>query len=197
MEWLKELLKDHIAEDKMDAVIESYNKEFPKHAVPKSEFNTVKEELKIAKSTAEQTALTLESLKTKADSVEDYEAKMKELNEQMETVKAESQKQISNVTKRVKYEKMLTDNKMNEAAASLVVDKINFDEVILDQAGNIVDAEKHIAKNKEIYGPLFLETTTDSENKGENKDSKPPVKPMNDMTMEEYAKSIELKGITR
>jgi len=198
MEWLKELLKGQVEDEKIDGIVESFNKEFPKHAVPKSEFNTVKEDLKIAKAQEVQTATILEQLKTEAGSVEDYKTKLTELNTQLETVKTESQKQISNVVKKVNFEKLLISNKMNEAAVGLVVDKINFDEVVLDKDGNIVDADTHIEKMKSSYGSLFLTVNQDSQNKDITKDKKPTEKSISDFdTFEEYAKSIDFKGITR
>jgi len=199
MEWLKELLKGIVPEDKLDGVVESFNKEFPKHAVPKTEFNTIKEELKIAKTNADQTSQTLEQLKTEVGTVEEYKTKIKDMTAQMETAKVESEKQVSNVIKKVNFEKLLIQNKMNESAVDLVVNTINFDEIVLDAAGNIVDADKHIGKIKETRAALFLTTTTDSDKKESdmNKDKKPVGKPISEMSNEEVMAQYDAKGITR
>ena len=199
MEWLKELLKGIVPEDKLDGVVESFNKEFPKHAVPKTEFNTIKEELKIAKTNADQTNVTLEQLKTEVGTVEEYKSKIKDMTTQMEAAKVESDKQVSNVIKKVNFEKLLIQNKMNESAVDLVVNTINFDEIVLDAAGNIVDADKHIGKIKETRAALFLTTTTDSDKKESdmNKDKKPVGKPISEMSNEEVMAQYDAKGITR
>ena len=199
MEWLKELLKGIVPEDKLDGVVESFNKEFPKHAVPKTEFNTIKEELKIAKTNADQTNVTLEQLKTEVGTVEEYKSKIKDMTTQMEAAKVESDKQVSNVIKKVNFEKLLIQNKMNESAVDLVVNTINFDEIVLDAAGNIVDADKHIGKIKETRAALFLTTKTDSDKKESdmNKDKKPVGKPISEMSNEEVMAQYDAKGITR
>ena len=199
MEWLKELLKGIVPEDKLDGVVESFNKEFPKHAVPKTEFNTIKEELKIAKTNADQTSQTLEQLKTEVGTVEEYKSKIKDMTTQMEAAKVESDKQVSNVIKKVNFEKLLIQNKMNESAVDLVVNTINFDEIVLDAAGNIVDADKHIGKIKETRAALFLTTKTDSDKKESdmNKDKKPVGKPISEMSNEEVMAQYDAKGITR
>jgi hypothetical protein len=199
MEWLKELLNGIVPEDKMDSVMEGFKKEFPKHAVPKTDFNTVKEELKIAKANAEQTNVTLEQLKTEVGTVEEYKTKIKDMTTQMETAKAESDKQVSNVIKKVNMEKLLILNKMNESAVDLVVNTINFDEIVIDASGNIVDADKHIGKLKETRGALFLTTTTDSDKKDSdmNKDKKQSGKPIAEMSNEEVMAQYGAVGITR
>ncbi|HBH93778.1 MAG TPA: hypothetical protein DDX70_11335, partial [Bacteroides sp.] len=54
MEWLKEILeKAEIKDGKLDvdAVMNAAQKEFPKHAVPKADFNAKAEELKTANAT--------------------------------------------------------------------------------------------------------------------------------------------------
>lgn len=199
MEWLKDLLNGVVPEDKLDSVMEGFKKEFPKHAVPKTEFNTVKEELKIAKSNTEQMNATLEQLKTEVGTVEEYKTKIKDMTAQIETVKTESQKQVSNVIKKVNFEKLLIQNKMNESAVDLVVNTINFDEIVIDASGNIVDADKHIGKIKETRAALFLETTTDSTKKESDmtKDKKQTGKPISEMSIEEVMAQHGATGITR
>lgn len=91
MEWLKELLKSATVTDgklDVDAVMENIKKEFPNHAVPKTEFNAKTDALK-AKDAELQTAnKTIEELK-KANGdnkalqkqIEEYKAQVKTLQE--------------------------------------------------------------------------------------------------------------------
>ena len=53
MDWLKELIEKHTAEGKtdVDAVMNAFKEEFPKHAVPKDVYNEQAEKLKAANST--------------------------------------------------------------------------------------------------------------------------------------------------
>jgi myosin heavy subunit len=197
MDWLKELLKGAIADDQLETVIENIKKEFPKHAVPKSEFNTVNEELKIAKATAEQTSKTLEQLKTEAGTVEEYKSKLEKLNSEIETVKSESQKQVENIVKKVNFEKLLLDNKMAKSAAKLISDTYNLDEILVDSKGNIVEADKHIGKIKESNADLFIETVQNTDDANKNKDQKPPARPLSEMSVAEYMESLGNKGLTK
>lgn len=197
MDWLKELLKGVVAEDQIDSVVDKFNKEFPKHAVPKSEFNSINEELKISKQTIEQTNKTLEELKTEVGTVEEYKSKIDKLNADVETVKAESKKQVDNIVKKVNFEKLLLDSKMTKSAAKLIADTYNLDDIMIDSTGNIVEADKHVSKLKEVSADLFIEVTQQSTETNKTKDQQPPGKSFADMSIEEVMESRNAKGITR
>lgn len=88
MEWLKTILeKAEIKDGKLDvdAVMNAVQKEFPKYAVPKDDFNTKVEELKTANGTI------LELKKTNGDNADlqkkigEYEMEIKNLKKSAET----------------------------------------------------------------------------------------------------------------
>lgn len=87
MDWLKELIEKHTADGKteIDAVMNAFKEEFPKHAVPKDVYNEQAEKLKAANSTLDTLKKSNKDndelqneLKTYKDKVSQLEADVKE-----------------------------------------------------------------------------------------------------------------------
>ena len=87
MDWLKELIEKHTADGKtdVDAVMNAFKEEFPKHAVPKDVYNEQAEKLKAANSTLDTLKKSNKDndelqneLKTYKDKVSQLEADVKE-----------------------------------------------------------------------------------------------------------------------
>ncbi len=86
MNWLRKILQNAKIEDgkiNIDEIMKEINIEFPKNAVPKTEFNSVNEQLK----TANETIKDLE--KSNKDN-EDLQAKIKGYETEIEMLKADS-----------------------------------------------------------------------------------------------------------
>lgn len=88
MEWLKELLKNAGIEN-VDDLENKIAKELPKHFKPASEFNEVNEKLKTANAEIETLKATQTSIQTEYENYkkgsitqEDYDAKVKEIQEE-------------------------------------------------------------------------------------------------------------------
>lgn len=87
MEWLKEILaKAEIKDGKldMDAVMNAVQKEFPKHAVPKDDFNTKVEELKTANGTIADLKKANGDNEELQNKIKDYEAEIENLKNSAE-----------------------------------------------------------------------------------------------------------------
>lgn len=94
MEWLKKILDNATVTDGVldaDALREAIEKEFPKHAVPKAEFNELNEKLKTANTTIENLKKTNEGNETLQKEINGYKTKIK----QLETDAVNTQKEIA------------------------------------------------------------------------------------------------------
>lgn len=82
MEWLRAILEGAEITDgtlNVDALQSAIQKEFPKHAIPKTQFNEVNEKLKAAGATIEQLKKDNQDNETLQKEVETYKAKVKDL----------------------------------------------------------------------------------------------------------------------
>lgn len=87
MEWLKTILgKAEIAEGKLnvDAVMNAVQKEFPKHAVPKEDFNAKVKELETANGTITELKKSNGDNEELQKKIGDYEAEIKNLKKSAE-----------------------------------------------------------------------------------------------------------------
>lgn len=67
MDWLKELLKKMgIEESKIDGIVEEFNKEVPKHLIPKDKYNELSEAKKKLETDIKSRDTQLEELKKAA-----------------------------------------------------------------------------------------------------------------------------------
>lgn len=192
MDWLKELLKDVLEADKIDAVVESFKKEFPKHAVPKKDFNEKIDELKLAKAQIDENKAMLDDLTKKAVTVEEYEKNLKEYKTKYEQLEKDSQTKIDSIKKKTGLQLKLNDYFVDDAVP-LMLDKINLDEILLGQDGDILEFDKHVAKLKDQYPKLAKEFKTDSTNKAETKETKDID--TTSMSDEEYYKTQGVKPL--
>ena len=173
MEWLKELLKDSIDSEKLDSVVESINKEFPKHAVPKKEFNEKLEEVKLAKAQIDENKKLLDDLSKKASTVEEYEKNLNEYKAKYEQLETDSKTKISEIQKRTQFKELLVENKLHKDAIDLIVNTQNLEELTLDN-GKITNSQNILAKLKTERAGLFLTETEESHETNNNTNSAIP-----------------------
>lgn len=89
MEWLKAILeKAEIKDGKLDvdAVMNAAQKEFPKHAVPKDDFNNKVKELETAND-------TITELKKSNGDNADLQKKLENMKQRLKTLKIQQRKQ--------------------------------------------------------------------------------------------------------
>ena len=145
MDWIKMILEKHTKEDgtvDLAAANKEIDAEFPKNAVPKTDFNSKVEELK----TANETLTTLqnsnkdnEDLQTK---ISEYEAKM----QQLETERAEERKTFT-------IKEALT--KAGVADVDYMMFKLG--QLETDKDGNVVDLDNKVKALQEA-NPTFFST---------------------------------------
>lgn len=170
MEFLKELLKDFVSEDKLETVIETINKEAPKHIMPKGKFNEINEELKIARQQITEQKGLVEQLTAKANSVEEYQTKLNEWQSKYNELESNSQKQISQITKKGALKDALVEAKAHKDAIDLLVNSTDIDSIELKDGK--IDTS-YIEKLKTERSGLFQTVVEDSEVKDGDKDKKP------------------------
>ena len=146
MEWLKKIIeKAEIKDGKIDidGIMKEINSEFPKNAVPKSEFNSVNEQLKTANS-------TIKDLEKSNKDNEDLQAKIKGYETEIENLKADSLLKSKEFALREKLTKIgVTD------ADYLIykhggIDKFNFDD-----KGTPIGVEEAVSVYKESMPYIF------------------------------------------
>ncbi len=189
MEWLRELAVGYIEEEKLNEFIEGFQKEFPKHAMPKAKFNEVNEELKITKQQLADTEKSMETLKEKASSVEEYEAKVKEWEEHYNELKEQSTLEIGKINKRANLKELLILNNANKDAIDLLTDKY-IDTVELAEDGTIREPSVLLEKIKTEKAGLFDTVTQESRSKDEGKQSNPDIE---SQKQERLRKTLGLK----
>ena len=148
MDWIKMILDKHTKEDgtvDVEAANKEIDAEFPKNAVPKTDFNSKVEELK----TANETLTTLqknnkdnEELQTK---ISEYETKM----QQLETERAEERKTFA-------VKEALT--KAGVADVDYMMFKLG--QLETDKDGNVVDLDNKVKALQEANPTFFKPADT-------------------------------------
>lgn len=146
MEWIKAILDKHKKEDgtvDMEAATKEINQEFPKHAVPKDQYNLVSGQLKTANS-------TLKDLQEKTKDNPDIQKQLQDA----QADKEEAEKQL---------QKFQTDaqlkEKLREAGATdtdYMIFKLG--EIEVNKDGTIKDLDNKIKALKESSPSHFEET---------------------------------------
>lgn len=175
MDWIKELLAPLIEDEgKLNETLEAFKKEFPKYAVPKSEFNANNSELKETKSKLTETATLIEELKNKANLADEYKTKATDWETKYNEFQSQSEERVQTVLKRTAMKEVLM-GKMPKSATELVLDKVDYSAVKLKD-DRIENTEELLTSLKTNYGDLFLEEQSNSNQKNDNtnnKDNKP------------------------
>lgn len=172
MEWIKELLKGLVAEDKIDEAVESFKKEFPKHAVPKDEFNKAKKDLKDANDELTTTKAKMDELNDalKSDdkdaTIEDLKQKLTDTSKAFDDFKADTENRETTRSKVDAYKKLLAENGANPAAIDLLANAAKMDDLVLDKSGNIVDGKDLVETVKKDRAALFNSENVNSNNDG-------------------------------
>lgn len=154
MEWIKALIEKHTKDGELnqEELIKDINKEFPKYAVPKEQYNALAETKKKLEEDLETRDKQLEDLK---------EIDVDGLKEQIETLQQENQ------TTKETYEKELKELQLNNAIKlaingkvhdeDIVSQLIKKDELVLSEDGKVVGLDEQINSLKENKGFLFIE----------------------------------------
>lgn len=150
MEWIKAILDKHIGEDgvlNLEEAEKEIKAEFPKNAVPKSEFNSKIDELKTAND-------TINTLQQENKDVETLQTTINEYKDQITTLE----------TERAEERKTYAIKEALQGAGASDVDYMIFKlgEVEVDEEGNIKDLENKVKELQET-NPTFFATENDED----------------------------------
>lgn len=164
MEWLKKLIEKHTKDGVLD--VEALNKEiateFPKHAVPKEQYNTLAETKTKLENDIKERDQQLEDLK-KVDAA-GLQAEIARLQGENKTAKEKYDAEIKDLTLTNAIKLALNGKVHDESIVSGLVDKTK---LIVSDDGKIVGLDDQIASLKESKAFLFKE-----ENQNQNNNQK-------------------------
>lgn len=158
MEWLKQILeKAEIKDNKVDieALMTSINAEFPKQAIPKTEYNNVKNQLKAAND-------TITELKKSNTDNESLQTKIKEHEDTIKTLKTNHKTELENLKKISAVNNLLLKN--GAKYPDLLKDKFDLSEVTVTENGTVEEKVlmDQLTNIKELYKDMFSEEQSQS-----------------------------------
>lgn len=136
MEWLKNLLKNAgIEESKIDGFVTEFNKEVPKHLIPKDKYNELSERAKKLETDIADRDKQLEDLSKTAGASE-------ELKKQIE------QLQAANKEAAEKYAAEIKDLQIKGAIKSAIAGKVHDEDLV----AGLIDREKLVLDGEKVVG---------------------------------------------
>ncbi len=161
MDWLKEILKDYVGDDKLDEVITKTNEVFPKHAIPKNKFNSVNDELKEYKTKTDELQKQISDL-SNSDKSKELQAELEKVTNEFSTFKGNTEKRELNRNKKLAIEKGLKGANAVDDALDLLTNTFDLETITLSEKGEVVDLESKLSKLKEEKPSLFKVKETSS-----------------------------------
>lgn len=161
MDWLKKLIEKHTKDGVLD--VEALNKEiaseFPKHAVPKEQYNTLAETKTKLENDIKERDQQLEDLK-KVDAA-GLQAEIERLQGENKTAKETYEKELKDLQLTNAIKLAINGKVHDEDIVSQLIDK---EKVIIGNDGKIVGLDEQISSLKEGKAFLFKEETADPNN---------------------------------
>lgn len=153
MEWLKSLIEKNMKDGVLDTegLMTEVTTEFPKYAVPKSEFNTLNETKKDLEKQIKERDSQLGELNKKVQGNEELEKTIKELQTANENTKAEYETKLKEAKVDSAIQAKLTDTKY----ADLLTGKFDRSKLSVSEDGTVLGIDEQLATIKETYKDLF------------------------------------------
>ncbi|MBS4534983.1 phage scaffolding protein [Clostridium sp. D2Q-14] len=160
MDWLTELIKKHTKDGVLDQeeLIKEVNKEFPNHAVPKEQYNSVAEAKTKLEGDIKDRDKQLENLK-KVDAA-GLQTEIERLQGENKTAKEKYEADLKDITLTNAIKLALNGKVHDEDIASQLIKK---DELILSEEGKVVGLEDQVNSLKESKAFLFKEDDTNNQ----------------------------------
>lgn len=154
MEWLKALLEKATIKDgvlDIDSLMESIKTEFPKNAVPKTEFNTLNDTKKDLEQQIKDRDKQLKDLQDKAKGNEELEKTIKDLQETNKTTTQQYEGKLKELKIDAAIQSKLTDTKYPD----LLVTKFDKSKLVVNADGTVTGVDEQLTAIKETYKDLF------------------------------------------
>jgi DNA repair exonuclease SbcCD ATPase subunit len=156
MEWLKKLLELD------DEQLEKVKQEFPKHAVPKEQYNKKAEkvdelqsELDTAKTQLDAMNEKVDNLEVKAENADELKEKLNEIQSEYSDYKEQEEARIKNIKTKNALEKNLLADNVPEDLVDLVANDFDIDNLELSEDGKLMNYESQREKAKEKRPSAF------------------------------------------
>lgn len=152
MEWIRALIEKHTKDGQLDQeeLIKDINTEFPKHAVPKEQYNTLAETKKKLEEGISERDKQLEELK-KIDA-EGLKAEIERLQEENKAAAEKYEAELKDIQLANAIKLAVAGKVHDEDLVSGLVDKTK---LIIGDDGKIVGLDEQIASLKESKAFLF------------------------------------------
>lgn len=139
--WLKELLKAAgIDETKIDGIVAEFNKEVPKHLIPKEKFNDLTNTKNQLEKDIQDRDAQLEKLKTAAGTNDDLKTQIQKLQDDNKVAKDQYEADLKELTMTNAIKLALNGKVHDEALAAGLIDKEKL----------VIDGEKIIGLDEQI-----------------------------------------------
>jgi len=160
MEWIKALIEKHTKDGQLDQeeLIKDINTEFPKHAVPKEQYNTLAETKKKLEEGIAERDKQLEELK-KIDA-EGLKAEIERLQEENKSAAEKYEAEIKDIQLANAIKLAVAGKVHDEDIVSQLIKK---DELVLSEDGKVIGLDEQINSLKETKGFLFIEEKQDKQ----------------------------------
>ena len=160
MEWIKALIEKHTKDGQLDQeeLIKDINTEFPKHAVPKEQYNTLAETKKKLDEGIAERDKQLEELK-KIDA-EGLKAEIERLQEENKSAAEKYEAEIKDIQLANAIKLAVAGKVHDEDIVSQLIKK---DELVLSEDGKVIGLDEQINSLKETKGFLFIEEKQDKQ----------------------------------
>ncbi|MDR7856310.1 phage scaffolding protein [Tissierella sp.] len=158
MEWLKVLIEKHTKDGVLnsDELLKEVNTEFPKYAVPKSEFNTLNDTKKDLEQQIKDRDKQLKDLQGKAKGNEDLEKTITDLQEANKATKETYEAKLKDITINSAIQTKLTDTKYPD----LLMTKFDKTKLSISEDGTVLGVDEQLTSIKETYKDLFIPVVT-------------------------------------
>lgn len=160
MDWILKLIEKHTKDGVLDqeALMKDINKEFPNHAVPKEQYNTLAETKKKLEGDIATRDKQLEDLK-KIDA-EGLQKQIETLQEENKTAKETYEKELKGLQLSNAIKLAIAGKVHDEDIVSQLIDK---EKVIISDDGKIVGLDEQIKSLKESKTFLFKVDDTNNQ----------------------------------
>ena len=154
MKWFEELLTD-INTEVAKGLTEKFNKAFPLNAVPKDQYSKKTDEIKTLTDELETVNTNLTKMSKDTQTAEEYKIELDKLKGDYDTFKGNSEKREKDAEKKSKLKDNLS-TKFAKDSVDLLVGTFNLDELLINEAGEIVDIESKLTKLAEARPSLTI-----------------------------------------
>ena len=160
MDWILKLIEKHTKDGVLDqeALKEDINKEFPKYAVPKEQYNTLADTKKKLEKDITDRDKQLEGLKE--IDAEGLQAEIERLQKENQTAKENYEKELKDLQLSSAIKIALNGKVHDEDIVSQLIKK---DELVLSEDGKVVGLDEQINSLRESKGFLFIDEKQDAD----------------------------------